>query len=165
MTGTLRTLYPEIEPFDSGMLEVGDGHRVSWERVGRKGGKPAVFLHGGPGGGIEPDETEETCVQREMQEETGLHVQVHSLLLDEPSSPAGIYQRWKTYLCQILDGEARPGYEPEGEYATAYSFTEVGWFDLRHPTSWNEQIVSDPITYPLLQRIQAALGYAGTEVD
>ena len=112
-----------------------------------------------PGGGIERDESEETCVQREMQEETGLHVQVHSLLLDEPSSPAGIYERWKTYLCQILGGEARPGYEPEGEYATAYSFTEVGWFDLRHPASWNEQIVSDPITYPLLQRIQAALGY------
>jgi proline iminopeptidase len=52
MTRTLRTLYPEIEPFDSGMLEAGDGHRVYWERVGRKGGKPAVFLHGGPGGGI-----------------------------------------------------------------------------------------------------------------
>ena len=118
-----------------------------------------------PGGGIEPDETEENCVQREMQEETGLHVQVHSLLLDEPSSPAETYQRRKTYLCQILDGEAQPGYEPEGEYATAYSFTEVGWFDLRHPTSWNEQIVSDPITYPLLQRIQAALGYAVTGVD
>ena len=54
MTGTLRTLYPEIEPFDSGMLDVGDGHRVYWERVGRKGGKPAVFLHGGPGGTISP---------------------------------------------------------------------------------------------------------------
>ena len=113
-----------------------------------------------PGGGIEPDETEEMCVQREMQEETSLHVHVQYLLLDEPSSPGGIYQRWKTYVCQILDGEARPGYEPEGAFATAYSFTEVGWFDLRHATSWNEQIVSDPITYPLLQRIQAALGYA-----
>jgi proline iminopeptidase len=54
MTGTLRTLYREIEPFDSGMLDVGDGHRVYWERVGRKGGKPAVFLHGGPGGTISP---------------------------------------------------------------------------------------------------------------
>ena len=113
-----------------------------------------------PGGGIEPDETEEICVQREMQEETGLHVHVQYLLLDEPSIPGGIYQREKTYVCHILDGEARPGYEPEVEYATAYSFTEVGWFDLRHPATWNEQIVSNPITYPLLQRIQAALGYA-----
>jgi hypothetical protein len=39
-------------------------------------------------------------------------------------------------------------------------FTEVGWFDLRNSMSWNEQIVSDPITCALLQRIQAALGYA-----
>ena len=51
---TLRTLYPEIEPFETGMLEVGDGHVISWERVGTRGGKPAVFLHGGPGGTISP---------------------------------------------------------------------------------------------------------------
>ena len=54
MTSTLRGLYPEIEPFDSGMLDVGDGHRIHWERIGTKGAKPAVFLHGGPGGGISP---------------------------------------------------------------------------------------------------------------
>lgn len=54
MSDQLRTLYPEIEPFDSGMLDVGDGHRIYWERVGTKGAKPAVFLHGGPGGGISP---------------------------------------------------------------------------------------------------------------
>lgn len=51
---TLRTLYPEIEPFEIGMLEVGDGHTLYWERVGTRGAKPAVFLHGGPGGGISP---------------------------------------------------------------------------------------------------------------
>lgn len=51
---TLRTLYPEIEPFDSGMLDVGDGHSIYWERCGTKGAKPAVFLHGGPGGGFSP---------------------------------------------------------------------------------------------------------------
>jgi 8-oxo-dGTP diphosphatase len=117
-----------------------------------------------PGGGIEPDETEEDCVQREMLEETGLHVQVQYLLLDEPNMTGGLYQCWKTYICHILDGEARPGYEPEAEYATAYSFTEVGWFDLRHPTSWNEQVVHNPIIYSLLQRIQAALGYAVADV-
>ena len=54
MSDQLRTLYPEIEPFDSGMLDVGDGHRIYWERVGTKGAKPALFLHGGPGGGISP---------------------------------------------------------------------------------------------------------------
>lgn len=51
---TLRTLYPEIEPYDSGFLDTGDGHRVYWERSGTRGAKPAVFLHGGPGGGFSP---------------------------------------------------------------------------------------------------------------
>ncbi len=50
-----RTLYPPIEPYESGMLDVGDGHQIYWERYGRPGGKPAVFLHGGPGGGISTD--------------------------------------------------------------------------------------------------------------
>jgi proline iminopeptidase len=48
----LRTLYPEIEPYASGMLDVGDGHEIYWERAGTPGAKPAVFLHGGPGGGF-----------------------------------------------------------------------------------------------------------------
>jgi len=47
-------LYPVVEPFDSGVLEAGDGHRVWWERVGVPGGKPAVVLHGGPGSGAPP---------------------------------------------------------------------------------------------------------------
>lgn len=50
-----RDLYPPVEPFDSGMLDVGEGHSLYWERVGTKGAKPAVMLHGGPGGGISPD--------------------------------------------------------------------------------------------------------------
>ncbi len=54
MTEVLRTLYPEIEPYASGHLDVGDGHVIYWERVGTPGAKPAVFLHGGPGGGISP---------------------------------------------------------------------------------------------------------------
>ncbi|QIB34427.1 prolyl aminopeptidase [Ancylobacter pratisalsi] len=51
----LRSLYPAIEPFETGMLEVGDGHSIYYERVGTKGAKPAVFLHGGPGAGLSPD--------------------------------------------------------------------------------------------------------------
>lgn len=51
----LRELYPPIEPYESGHLDVGDGHRVYYERVGTPGGKPAVFLHGGPGAGCSPD--------------------------------------------------------------------------------------------------------------
>jgi proline iminopeptidase len=52
---SLRTYYPAIEPYDSGMLDVGDGHAVYYERVGTPGAKPAVFLHGGPGGGVSAD--------------------------------------------------------------------------------------------------------------
>lgn len=51
----LRTLYPPIEPYQSGMLDVGDGHSIYYEHSGRPGAKPAVFLHGGPGGGVSPD--------------------------------------------------------------------------------------------------------------
>src|SRR3954466_10179532 len=51
----MANLYPPIEPFDSGMLDVGDGHMVYYERSGTRGGKPAVVLHGGPGGGIAPE--------------------------------------------------------------------------------------------------------------
>ncbi|QEE47258.1 prolyl aminopeptidase [Rhizobium sp. WL3] len=54
MTSELRGFYPEIEPFETGMLDVGDGHQVYWERFGTRGAKPAVFLHGGPGGAISP---------------------------------------------------------------------------------------------------------------
>jgi len=50
-----RTLYPEIEPYKTGMLDVGDGHRLYWELCGNPEGKPVVFLHGGPGGGSSPN--------------------------------------------------------------------------------------------------------------
>ncbi|WP_330274436.1 prolyl aminopeptidase [Lentzea sp. NBC_00516] len=39
-----------MEPYEHGMLDVGDGNQVYWETVGNPDGKPAVFLHGGPGG-------------------------------------------------------------------------------------------------------------------
>jgi proline iminopeptidase len=46
--------YPPVEPHETGRLEVGDGHTVYWETVGRRDGVPAVYLHGGPGGGSSP---------------------------------------------------------------------------------------------------------------
>lgn len=51
---TLRDYYPPTEPYATGTLDVGDGHVLYWERVGTPGATPAVFLHGGPGGGIDP---------------------------------------------------------------------------------------------------------------
>lgn len=46
--------FPPIEPYDSGLLDVGDGHEVYWECCGNPKGKPALFLHGGPGSGSSP---------------------------------------------------------------------------------------------------------------
>ncbi len=50
----LRDLYPPIEPYDQGFLPVSDLHTLYYEQVGNPFGKPVVFLHGGPGGGINP---------------------------------------------------------------------------------------------------------------
>jgi len=47
----MRTLYPEIEPFDSGYLNVDARHRMYYEQCGNPEGKPVVILHGGPGAG------------------------------------------------------------------------------------------------------------------
>jgi len=47
----MRTLYPHVEPWDSGMLRVSDLHELYYEQCGAPDGKAAVFLHGGPGGG------------------------------------------------------------------------------------------------------------------
>lgn len=49
-----RGLYPESEPSAAGFLAVGDGHEIYWEECGTRAGRPAVVLHGGPGGAINP---------------------------------------------------------------------------------------------------------------
>jgi proline iminopeptidase len=46
-----RTLYPAIEPFRHGFLRVSEIHEIYYEECGNPAGKPAVFLHGGPGAG------------------------------------------------------------------------------------------------------------------
>ena len=46
--------YPPIEPYATGMLDVGDGQSIYWEVSGNPDGKPAVALHGGPGSGSSP---------------------------------------------------------------------------------------------------------------
>jgi proline iminopeptidase len=47
--------FPAIEPFEQGMLDVGDGQLIYWETSGNPDGKPAVVLHGGPGAGSSPE--------------------------------------------------------------------------------------------------------------
>lgn len=48
-----RELYPETAPYRTGRLPVSDIHELYFEECGNPNGKPVVFLHGGPGGGIE----------------------------------------------------------------------------------------------------------------
>jgi proline iminopeptidase len=63
---------PLPEPYDQGMLDVGDGHHVYWEVCGNPTGKPAVVLHGGPGSGA-------TAYWREFFDEDAYRV----VLLDQ----------------------------------------------------------------------------------
>jgi proline iminopeptidase len=53
-TDGMAGLYPPVEPHDTGMLDTGDGNLVHWEVSGRPDGKPALVVHGGPGGGSSP---------------------------------------------------------------------------------------------------------------
>jgi 8-oxo-dGTP pyrophosphatase MutT (NUDIX family) len=121
-----------------------------------------------PGGGIEAHETEIDCVRREVFEETNLDVSVTDLLLDEPPfvDNGDPYQRFKTYLCHPLTAEAAPGYEPELDAAAVYAIVEVAWFHLANETTWDDIVLNDPITAPLLRRIRAALEkQKGTNYD
>jgi len=49
-------LYPAVDAYDQGHLEVGDGHAIHYEQCGNPEGKPALFVHGGPGGGTDPSQ-------------------------------------------------------------------------------------------------------------
>jgi len=44
-------LYPQLEPYDFGLLDVGQDHKIYWEKLGKKNGIPVLVLHGGPGAG------------------------------------------------------------------------------------------------------------------
>ena len=48
----MREMYPELRPYNTGFLKVSDLHTIYFEEAGNPNGKPVVFLHGGPGGGI-----------------------------------------------------------------------------------------------------------------
>ena len=117
-----------------------------------------------PGGGIESEETEEECVKREMKEETNLSVRVLSLLDEMPKSrESSHYSFYRTYLCEILSGDAKPGYDPEYESESnmkeLHSIVEIKWFNLRDESSWDPLLVNDPIIYLPLQRLRKKLGY------
>lgn len=51
----MRNYFPQIEPYNKGMLKVSELHTLYWEECGNPAGKPIIFLHGGPGGGVSPE--------------------------------------------------------------------------------------------------------------
>lgn len=54
MSNSDAKLYPDIEPYNTGKLQVSELHAIAYEEVGTPDGRPALFLHGGPGVGISP---------------------------------------------------------------------------------------------------------------
>jgi len=54
MSEKRKSAYPPAEPYASGQLAVTGGHTLYYEEVGNRKGKPAVFIHGGPGAGARP---------------------------------------------------------------------------------------------------------------
>lgn len=110
-----------------------------------------------PGGGRLDGESAEDCVHREMKEETHLDVRIVGLLLDEQASEQDIYKRLMTFQCEPVGGKARPGVEPELEANSVYSISEVKWFRLWDESEWDDDLRRDQITYPILQRIRAAI--------
>src|SRR5580698_10065263 len=46
----LRVLYPPVKAYNTGYLRVSEVHQIYYEESGNPKGKPAVFIHGGPGG-------------------------------------------------------------------------------------------------------------------
>ncbi|HEY3783773.1 MAG TPA: hypothetical protein VGL55_00655 [Steroidobacteraceae bacterium] len=54
MRRAANSLYPAIKPYRKGYLSVDGHHSIYFEESGNPRGKPAVYLHGGPGGGTEP---------------------------------------------------------------------------------------------------------------
>jgi proline iminopeptidase len=47
-------MFPDVDPFETGMLDVGEAQRIYWECCGNPQGRPVLYLHGGPGSGCTP---------------------------------------------------------------------------------------------------------------
>jgi hypothetical protein len=71
----------------------------------------------------------------------------------------------RTYLCRIMRGEPRPGFEPGNDDDTHQTIRAIGWFDLRDTARWDPLALSDPITNSRLQQLRAALGYTSSVAD
>lgn len=108
-----------------------------------------------PGGGKEGKESDEACLVRELKEETGLDIEIITLLFDESDAPSKNYKRRRTYLC-FAEGDPIPGYEPGSR---RFQIKQAAWFDLCNPKQWPSGFMEDHFVLPVLKRIQKELGY------
>jgi 8-oxo-dGTP diphosphatase len=145
---------PRVTRYQGAIIK--DHHLLLLRNLERSSGRSYWLF---PGGGIEENETEEQCVAREMFEETGLSVNVERLLFTQPMNDYG-YEERKMYLCTVLGGEAKPGYEPEVDANAVYGIEieEVRWFDLRDVKAWSEEIFNERLA-PQILELQKVLGY------
>ena len=91
--------FPAVEPYDSGMLDVGGGHQVYWESCGNPAGRPAVYLHGGPGSGATPD------ARRYFDPDAYRRFDVSSPL----ETAWRLSQNWSTSQLQVIRDEGHGG--------------------------------------------------------
>jgi 8-oxo-dGTP pyrophosphatase MutT (NUDIX family) len=80
-----------------------------------------------PGGGVEPDETDEAAALREILEETGLRVRLLPYRIDRTGR---FFDTYVTFLAYPLEGEEQIGTDPEPEMAYLYAPEELRWQDL-----------------------------------
>ena len=110
-----------------------------------------------PGGGIEPGESENARVARELLEETGLSIAVERLIVHQTLSPNDYYVSRKTYLCRVLTGDVAPGFDPEPYAAASYGITGVAWIPLAAPERWDEGVCRNHWLLPQLHAIAAGI--------
>ena len=85
---------------------------------------------------------------------------LHLIFHDKAFPQDCFYQQYKTYLCRVIGGVARPGIEPEVSDAES-PIKDIGWFDLRVVDSWDALGASPSLAFILLKRIREDLGYEG----
>ena len=109
-------LYPPIEPYKTGRLKVSDVHELYFEESGNPNGKPAIFLHGGPGGGSDPK------------------VRL---------AAAKIWSGWEGGTSKLLPDADFTGHYEEDEFALAFARIEVHYFANRGFFEVDDQLLRD----------------------
>jgi 8-oxo-dGTP diphosphatase len=115
-------------------------------------GNPYWWL---PGGALEPKETQEECIVREIREETHLSVRVERLLFEtEDPDRRYTYQNYVTYLCTLVSGKAELGSEQKN--SPVHSILGADWYPLWDESRWEPGFYEEHIL-PALRSIQATL--------